>query len=50
MKKVLLLAILLGGLIAGVMAGLLMPAELRQKISRLLAAPIRRCLGHMPDG
>ena len=51
MKKVLLLmAILLGGVIAGVIAGLLMPAKQREKLSRSLAAPIGRCLEHMPDG
>lgn len=46
MKKVLLLmAILLGGVIAG----LLMPVDQREKLSRLLAAPIGWCLGHVPD-
>lgn len=51
MKRVLLLmAILLGGVIAGGIAGLLMPAEQRAKLSRSLAAPIGHCLAHMPDG
>jgi len=50
MKKVLSLAILLGGLTAGVIVGLVMPAEQRAKLSRSLAVPIGRCLGHMPDG
>jgi hypothetical protein len=51
MKRVLLLmAILFGGVVAGVMAGHLMPAEQREKLSRLLATPIGRCLGHMPHG
>lgn len=51
MKRVLLLmATLLGGVIAGVIAGLLVPAEQGEKLSRSLAAPIRRCLEHMPDG
>jgi len=59
MKKVLLLmAGLLGGMFAGVLAGvfagviagLLIPAEQRKKLSQSLAAPIGRCLAHMPDG
>jgi len=54
MKKVLvLIAMLLGGVMAGVIAGiagLLMPAGQRAKLSRSLAAPIGRCLGHVPDG
>jgi hypothetical protein len=50
MKKVMLMAILLGGVIAGVIVGLLMPAEQREKLSRWLAAPIGRCLEHIPDG
>lgn len=51
MKRVLLLmAGLLGGVFAGVIAGLLMPAEKREKLSQSLAAPIGRCLAHMPDG
>ncbi len=50
MKKVLLLiATLFGGVIAGVIAGLLMPAEQREKLSRSLAAPIKSCLEHVPD-
>ena len=44
------MAILLGGMIAGVIAGLLMPAEQRKKLSRLLAVPIGHCLEQMPDG
>ncbi len=51
MKKVLLLmVILLGGVIAGVIAGLVLPAEQREKLSRSLAAPIGHCLECMPDG
>ena len=50
MKRVLLMAILLGGVIAGVIAGLLIPAEQREKLSRSLATPIGHCLRHMPDG
>jgi hypothetical protein len=47
MKKVLLLiAIFLAGLIAG----FLLPAEWRAKVSRSLAARIGPCLEHMPDG
>ena len=44
------MAMLLGGVITGVIAGLLMPAEQRKKLSRSLAIPIGRCLEHMPDG
>ena len=51
MKKVLLLmVILLGGVIASVIAGLLMPARQREKLSRSLATPIGHCLEHIPDG
>jgi len=51
MKKVLLLmAGLLGGVFAGVIAGLLIPGEQRKELSQSLAAPIGRCLAHMPDG
>jgi hypothetical protein len=47
MKRVLLLmAMLLGGLIAG----LVLPAAWRAKLSRSLAAPIGHCLEHVPDG
>ncbi len=47
MKKVLLLAVTL---LAGVIAGLVLPAEWRAKLSRSLAAPIGHCLEHMSDG
>jgi hypothetical protein len=51
MKKVLLLMVtLFGGVITGVIAGLLIPAEQREKLSRLLAAPLGHCLARMPDG
>lgn len=51
MKKILLLlAALFSGVFAGVIAGLLIPAEQREKLSRLLAAPIGHCLARMPDG
>ena len=50
MKKVLLLmAVLLGGVVAGVITGLLMPTEQREKLSRSLVTPIEHCLGRMPD-
>jgi uncharacterized protein HemY len=47
MKKVLLLMIVL---LAGMLVGLLLPAEWRGKLSRRLAARIGRCLERMPDG
>jgi hypothetical protein len=47
MKKVLLLMVIL---LAGLMVGLLLPAEWRGKLSRPLAARIGRCLEDMPDG
>jgi hypothetical protein len=51
MKRVLLLmAILLGGVFAGLIAGLLLPAEQREKLSQALAARIRHCLERIPDG
>ncbi len=46
MKKVWLLIAVLAGLIAG----LVLPAEWRAKLSRPLAARIRPCLEHMPEG
>ena len=46
MKKVLLIIIFLAGLIAG----FLLPAEWRAKLSQPLAARIGPCLEHMPDG
>ncbi len=49
MKKVWLLIAILGGLIAGVIAGLVLPAEWRAKLSRPPATVIGRCLEHMPD-
>ena len=50
MKKAWLLIAILGGLIVGVFAGLILPAEWRGKLSRPLAARIGPCLEHMPDG
>ena len=51
MKKVfLLMVILMGGVLAGVIAGLALPAEWRAKLSQSLAAPIGHCLERMPDG
>lgn len=46
MKKVLLLMVIL---LAGVLVGLILPAEWRGKLSRPLAAHIGRCLERMPD-
>jgi hypothetical protein len=46
MKKVLLLIAIL---LAGLMVGLLLPAEWRGKLSRPLAARIGPCLERMPD-
>jgi hypothetical protein len=51
MKKVLMpMAILLGGGIAGLMAGLLLPTEQREQLSRQLAASIGGMVEHCPDG
>lgn len=51
MKKALLpTVILLGGGIAGLMAGLLLPTEQREQLSRRLAALIGGMLEHMPEG
>jgi hypothetical protein len=51
MKRVLLLmVILLGGGIAGLMAGLLLPTEQREQLSRQLAGSIGGMLEQMPDG
>ncbi len=50
MKKILLpMAMVLGGGIAGLIAGLLLPTEQRAKLSRQLAASIGRMIEHMPD-
>ena len=50
MKKLLLLIALLGGVIAGLMAGLLLPTEQREKLSRQLATSIGGMVEHLPDG
>ncbi|MCJ7623329.1 MAG: hypothetical protein MUO76_07480 [Anaerolineaceae bacterium] len=51
MKKWLFrLPFLLGGVVAGVIAGLLMPVEWRAKLSQPLALVIRRMIAQMPDG
>ena len=50
MKKVWLLIAILGGLIAGLLVGLVLPAEWRAKLSQPLVARIGPCLEHMPDG
>jgi hypothetical protein len=47
MKKVLLLIVIF---LAGLIAGLLLPAEWRAKLFQPLAARIGPCLEHMPDG
>lgn len=50
MKKILLLvAILLGSMIVGVIAGLLLPTEWRAKLSRPLRDLIRRMEERIPD-
>ena len=50
MKKVLLaVVILLGGGIAGLMAGLLLPTEQREQLSRQLAASIGGMVVHCPN-
>lgn len=41
---------LLGGIVAGVIAGLVMPAEWRAKLSQPLASVIGRMLVQAPDG
>lgn len=51
MKRMLLrMLFLLGGLFAGLMASLLLPAEQRLTLSRGLAAGIGRMVEHCPDG
>jgi hypothetical protein len=51
MKKMLSrMAILLGGVIAGVIAGLLLSTEQRLKLSQQLAALIGGMVEHCPDG
>jgi hypothetical protein len=51
MKKLLQgLLFLLGGLIVGLIAGLLVPTEQRLKLSRYLADGIERVAEQMPDG
>jgi len=50
MKKVRLLIALLGGAIAGVIAGLILPAKWRGKLSRPLAGLIGGMLERVPDG
>jgi hypothetical protein len=46
-KKLLLLIVIF---LAGLLIGLLLPAEWRGKLSRPLAARIGHCLECMPDG
>jgi hypothetical protein len=50
MKRVSLLIALLGGVIAGLMAGLLLPTEQREKLSRQLATSIEGMLERCPGG
>ena len=47
MKRVLLLSV---GLIGGLVVGLLLPTEQREKLSRQLAGTMGGMLEHMPDG
>jgi uncharacterized membrane protein YeaQ/YmgE (transglycosylase-associated protein family) len=50
MKKVLvLLAVLLDGVIVGLIAGLLLSAEQRETLSRQLAGVIGEMIGQVPD-
>lgn len=49
-KKVFLISGLLGGGVAGVTLGLLMPNETRERLSRQLAARIGVILERLPDG
>jgi uncharacterized membrane protein YeaQ/YmgE (transglycosylase-associated protein family) len=44
------LPFLLVGGFAGMLAGLLLPTEQRDKVSRQLAGVIRGMVEHMPDG
>lgn len=50
MKKVRFLIAILGGAIAGLIAGLLLSTEQRERLSRQLAGFIKGMVGHMPDG
>jgi hypothetical protein len=51
MKKLLpRIMFLLGGLVAGLVAGLLLPAAQRLRLSQQLAAGIGRVSEQMPDG
>jgi hypothetical protein len=51
MKKPLVCSLfLLGGLVAGLVAGLLLPAVQRLRLSQQLAAGIGRAAERMPDG
>jgi len=50
MKKVRLLIAILGGAIAGLIVGLLLSTEQREKLSRQLAGLIGGMVEHVPDG
>ena len=49
-KKLIRLAILLDGIIIGLVIGLLLPTEQREKLSRQVAAVMTGILEYMPDG
>lgn len=50
MKKLLsLMAILLGGVVVGLIAGLLLPVEMRARLSQPFAARCGRMLERIPD-
>jgi hypothetical protein len=42
--------LLLGGLVAGLVIGLLLPDAQRLRLSRYLVSGIGRAVSHMPDG
>jgi hypothetical protein len=50
MQKVSLLIVLFGGMTAGLMAGLLLPTEQREKLSRRLATSMEGMVEHCPGG
>ena len=49
-NKLIRLAILLDGIIIGLVIGLLLPTEQREKLSRQVAAVMTGILEYMPDG
>lgn len=50
MKKVWLLAAMVGGVIGGVVGGLIMSVEWRAKLSEPLAPRVAGMVEHIPDG